>query len=199
MLLPGFGVFSTLTTHPRAENSLWKEACALTEIWFRLSFFGQRQMPVKKYSLSIRMYSKNTKSAVRNFFSYSVFKSMISYLLSPKSVLIKPLTDYHQFSSWVTFFLILWLSCTKCTYFPWGNWDEREALRHCTWWWAGESHLCSSCRALCRLCFETWLCQSLTGRTPWWPTQATGAHGPGTTMMGLQKNRRKERWSLLTP
>lgn len=83
------------------------------------------------------------------------------------------------------------VSCSKSTYFPWGNWDEREALRHCTWWWAGGSRPWPSCRALCRLCSETWPCRSLTGRTPWWPTQATGAHGPGTTTTGLQKDRRR--------
>lgn len=81
--------------------------------------------------------------------------------------------------------------CANCTYFPWGNWDEREALQHCTCWWVEESHPCPSCTVLCHLCCETWSCQSPTDHTPWWPTQATGAHGPGTTMTGLQEIRRE--------
>lgn len=82
---------------------------------------------------------------------------------------------------------------TKRTYFPWGNWDEREALLRCTWWWAGGSRPCPSCTALSRPCSETWPCRSPAGRTPWWPTQATGAHGPGTTTTGLQEDRRRRR------
>lgn len=88
------------------------------------------------------------------------------------------------------------LICAAWTYFPWGNWDEREARLRCTWWWAGGSRLCSSYRVLCRLYSETLMCQSLTGRTPWWPTLATGAHGPETTVKGLQEDRRRE-WTFI--
>lgn len=116
-------------------------------------------------------------------------------LLEAKKRSNKPSAYYHPLFPLICLFLFLHLRCTKCTYFPWGNWDERGALRHCTRWWAGGNRLCPSCRALCRLCSETWLCRSLTAHTPWSPTPATGVHGPGTTTMDLQEDKKKKEQS----
>lgn len=193
MLFAGVWHFFTLTSHPRVERSIWKEACVLTESWFSLPFFGrdgnQRRLQRKHKQQDVQQEWSSPK--VLSFCCQKILTSIFFlYQCQTTFAGVQYLSIYWRFSAVpldfpLCFILSKCFILLKCTYFPWGNWDEREALRHCTWWWAGGSRPCPSCTALCRLCSETWPCRSPTGRTPWWPTLATGAHGPETTTRGL--------------